>query len=64
MRKSTTCLEKVERLDSFAINIDVKAKMELKESHEKGVFIKDITINIVKSVKDMERHMKTGQDNR
>lgn len=38
--------------------------MELKESPDKGIFIKDICINIVKSVQDMERYMKIGADNR
>lgn len=36
---------------------DVKARMELKESPDKGVFIKDLTINVVKSVAEMEKYM-------
>jgi hypothetical protein len=31
-------------------SLDVKAKMEMKESPDKGLFIKDLSINIVKSV--------------
>jgi hypothetical protein len=32
---------------------DVKARMEMKESPEKGVFIKDLTTQTVQSVEDM-----------
>jgi kinesin family protein 3/17 len=44
--------------------LDVKSKMDLKESPEKGVFIKDLTINVVKSVAEMEKYMMIGTDNR
>lgn len=38
--------------------------MELKENADKGLFIKDLTINVVKSVEDMERYMSLGTKNR
>ena len=34
--------------------------MELKESTEKGVFIKDLTIHVVKSVSEMDKYMNVG----
>ncbi len=36
---------------------DVKARMEMKESPDRGVFIKDLTMNVVKSTSDMEKYM-------
>jgi kinesin family protein 3/17 len=45
-------------------NKEVKARMELKESPDKGVFIKDLTINVVKSSVEMEKYMTIGTDNR
>ena len=39
---------------------NVKAKLELKESNEKGVFIKDLNMIIVKSVSEMEKFMTIG----
>lgn len=38
--------------------------MELKESPDRGVFIKDLTINVVKSVAEMEKFMTIGTENR
>ena len=38
--------------------------MDLKESPDKGVFIKDLTINIVKSVVEMEKFMAICTENR
>ena len=38
--------------------------MELKESSERGVFIKDLTMIVVKSVSEMERYMIQGNKNR
>ena len=38
--------------------------MELKESPDKGVFIKDLTKNIVKSVAEMDKWMNEGTKNR
>ncbi|KAL4472345.1 hypothetical protein ABPG72_002828 [Tetrahymena utriculariae] len=43
---------------------DVKARYELKESPEKGIFIKDLNKVIVKSVKEMENLMNIGNKNR
>ena len=43
---------------------DVKAKLELKETPEKEVFIKDVAINVVKSVQDMEHYMNLGTKNK
>ena len=43
---------------------DVKSKLELKETPEKTVFVKDATINVVKSVKDMEHYMNIGTKNK
>ena len=38
--------------------------MEMKESTDKGVFIKDLTQNIVKNVKEMENWMNIGTKSR
>lgn len=43
---------------------DTKAKMELKEQKDKGVFIKDLTKQIVKSIDEMEKYMNIGNSNR
>ena len=43
---------------------DCKAKLDLKESPDKGVFIKDVTMNVVKSVAEMDKWMGIGTDNR
>ncbi|EGR34671.1 kinesin family member 17, putative [Ichthyophthirius multifiliis] len=43
---------------------DCKAKLELKESPDKGVFIKDVTMNVVKSIAEMDKWMSIGTDNR
>lgn len=43
---------------------DVKAKLELKETPEKEVFVKDVVINTVKSVQDMENYMNLGTKNK
>lgn len=34
--------------------------MQLKESPDKGVFIKDLTMNIVKTTEEMEKFMDIG----
>lgn len=39
---------------------DVKAKMELKESPEKGVFVKDLLQIEVDSIAKMEQYMELG----
>lgn len=39
---------------------DVKAKMELKESPEKGVFVKDLLQIEVDSIAKMEQYMEIG----
>lgn len=38
--------------------------MDLKESPDKGVFVKDLTMNIVKSTSEMEKFMDIGFKNR
>ena len=38
--------------------------MDLKESPDKGVFVKDLTMNIVKSIAEMEKFMDVGFKNR
>ncbi|KAL4508835.1 hypothetical protein ABPG73_006221 [Tetrahymena malaccensis] len=43
---------------------DPKAKFELKQSPEKGVFVKDLNQIVVKSVKEMENLMYKGNENR
>jgi kinesin family protein 3/17 len=43
---------------------DVKQRMELKESSDRGVFIKDLTMIVVKNVSEMERYMMQGNKNR
>lgn len=43
---------------------NTKAKMELKESPNKGVYVKDLTMNIVKSTEQMEKFMDIGFKNR
>lgn len=43
---------------------NIKAKMDLKESPDKGVFIKDLTMTIVKTTAEMERLMDIGFKNR
>lgn len=43
---------------------DVKQRMELKESPEKGIFIKDLCQVIVNSTKEMEKYMHIGNNNR
>lgn len=43
---------------------DVKARYELKESPDEGVFIKDLNKRIVKSVSEMEQLMIVGNKNR
>lgn len=46
------------------LGADAKAKIELKESPEKGVFVKDLTQTIVKNVDEMEKWMIHGTKNR
>ncbi len=43
---------------------DIKAKYELKESSDKGIFIKDLNMHVVKTVKEMEDYMNQGNGNR
>ena len=38
--------------------------MEMKESPDQGVFIKDLTILIVKSVQELDMYMKQGTNTR
>jgi Kinesin motor domain len=46
------------------IGPDVKAKLELKESTDKGVFIKGLSMQIVKSIPEIEKLMNYGSKNR
>jgi len=46
------------------IGEDAKASLELKESPDKGVFIKDLQQKVCKNVKDMEKYMDQGTKNR
>ena len=46
------------------IGPDVKAKHELKEHPETGVYIKGLTMHIVKSIPEIERLMNMGSKNR
>lgn len=43
---------------------DVKARMDLKEYPDKGVFVKDLTMQVVKTVAEMEKWMNIGTENR
>ena len=43
---------------------DADAKLELKENKDKGVFVKDLTIMTVKSVKEIEDLMTQGTKSR
>ncbi len=48
--------------DLLSKNTD--AKLELKEDPNKGVFVKDLTCYIVKSISEIEKLMKQGTGNR
>lgn len=43
---------------------DTKQKMDLKESPDIGVFVKDLTMIVVKSVAEMEKWMNAGTGSR
>ena len=43
---------------------DPKAKLDLKETPEKGVFIKDLSMNAAKTYEDMMEYMDMGNKNR
>lgn len=43
---------------------DVKGRLDLKESPDKGVFVKDLSMIIVKSVSEMVNLMDKGNNNR
>lgn len=43
---------------------DPKNKLELKESADKGVFIKDVNMINIKSIAEMEKAMLLGTNNR
>ena len=42
----------------------MKNKLEIKESPEKGVFIKDLSINIAKTHEELMEYMNLGNKNR
>jgi hypothetical protein len=44
--------------------MDTKAKLDIKESPEKGVFIKDMSINTAKTYDELMNFMETGNRNR
>lgn len=44
--------------------IDIKNKLDVKESADRGVFVKDLVINVAKSINDMEKYMTYGNKNR
>jgi len=46
------------------LSADVRQRYELKESPDKGIFIKDLTMTIVKSIAELEKCMVTGTKNR
>lgn len=46
------------------LGADVKAKLEIKESPEKGVFIKDLSINAAKTHGQLMEYMNIGNMNR
>jgi len=46
------------------LSIDTKAKLEMKESSDKGIFIKNLSMHIVKSISDIEKLMQVGMKNR
>lgn len=41
-----------------------KAKMELRESPNRGVYVENLAIQVVKSSEEMEKHMTFGFKNR
>ena len=43
---------------------NIEKKLELKESKDKSVYVKDLTTIIVKSIPEIEKIMNTGQNNR
>jgi hypothetical protein len=43
---------------------DVKNKLDIKESTEKGVFIKDLSINTAKTHEELMDYMNLGNKNR
>ena len=43
---------------------DIKARMDLKESPDKGIFVKDLTQIKVDSIAKMEQYMEVGFSNR
>ena len=48
----------------FNLAKDVKNKLEVKESTEKGVFIKDLSINEAKTHEELMDFMNLGNKNR
>lgn len=43
---------------------DVKAKLEIKESPDKGIFIKDLSLNAAKTYDDLMNYMNIGNKSR
>jgi kinesin family protein 3/17 len=43
---------------------DLDKQLQLKESTDKGVFVKDLTTCIVKSITEIEKYMDSGTNNR
>ena len=46
------------------LNTSVKIKLEVRESEERGIFVKDLTKHIVKSLPEMLRLLQSGSTNR
>jgi hypothetical protein len=43
---------------------DIKEKKEIKESPDKGVYVKDLSRNTVKNVEEMDKYLNLGFKNR
>lgn len=46
------------------LGADLKQKLDLKETPDKGVYIKDLSMNVVKTVEEMDKFMMIGTKNR
>lgn len=43
---------------------DIKEKKEIKESPDRGVYVKDLSRNTVKNVEEMDKYLNLGFKNR
>eukprot|EP00455_Lapot_gusevi_P025171 TRINITY_DN2641_c0_g2_i1.p1 TRINITY_DN2641_c0_g2~~TRINITY_DN2641_c0_g2_i1.p1 ORF type:complete len:781 (-),score=158.43 TRINITY_DN2641_c0_g2_i1:50-2308(-) len=46
------------------LNSETRSKMEVKESKDKGIFVKDLSMYVVKNVKEIEKVLRKGQKSR